>query len=201
IKNILYVTEVIKYNYQAKQLNMRLRYVYENNKLKGDVSGKYVEFINYDRSLLKPDHKYDTHEDEYISNEEAREDVIKEYIEKNFNDYYEIDLSNKKDELLNIEFGRTNQIYQENEVCYDMKAYRKVVFTNDQYAYLSKNVKLFCIDSNGNHFIKKVESLNIDDNIIFSNKKTDEALDDMFEEVINSKVFKDKYNEDYQNVH
>lgn len=200
IKNILYVTEVIKYNYLANQLNMRLRYLYENNKLNSNISSNYVKFINYNRNLLRPENKYIKYEDKFIYNEEEREGLINEYIENNINNYYEIDFFNKKDELLNIEFGKTNQIYQENEVCYDMKVYKKVIFTNNKYSYLSKNVKLFCIDNAGNKLIKKIESLNIGDNVIFSNKKTDEDLNDMFEEVINSKVFKNKYNEDYQNV-
>lgn len=201
IKNILYITEVIKYNSKARELNMRLRHVYENNKLSGNISCKYVEFVKYDRNLLNTEHKDIIYEDEYIPNEESQEEVIKEYIEKNFNDYYDINFSNKKEELLNIEFGKTNQIYHDNDSCYDMKVYKKVIFTNEQYAYLSKNIKLFCIDSEGNHSIKKIESLTVNDKVIFNNKKTDEVLDDMFEEVINSKVFKDKYNEDYQNVH
>lgn len=197
IKNIIYITEVFKYNYQARQLNMRLRYVYENNKLKNNILNKYVEFIEYDRSLLSTE---DKHEEEVISNEEEKESLIKEYIEKNINDYYEIDFSNRKDELLNIELNKNTSIYQENEGYYDMKAYKKVIFTNGQYAYLSKYVKLFCSDSSENNFIKKIDALNIGDNVIFSNKKTEEALDTVFEEIISSNLFKHKYNEDYQKV-
>ncbi|CEQ11810.1 Uncharacterised protein [[Clostridium] sordellii] len=203
IKNIFYCTEAIKYNFQVRQLNMRLKCLYENNKLCGNFSCRYIEFIKYDKILLESEYKNSSYEDGYSTNEKAQreEKIIHEYIDENFNDYYDIDFLSKKEELLNMEFEKKNQIYQSNESYYDMKAYKKIIFDNGQYAYLSKNIKLFCIDSEGNHAVKKIESLNTEDKVVFTNKKTDEALDDMFEEVINSEVFKDKYNKDYQNVH
>ncbi|MDU3776264.1 MAG: DrmE family protein [Clostridium perfringens] len=202
IKNILYCTEAIKYNFQVRQLNMRLKCLYENNKLRGKFSCRYIELIKYNNILLESEYKNSSYEDVYSTKERVQreEKIIHEYIDENFKDYYDIDFLNKKEELLNLEFEKTNQIYQSNESYYDMKAYKKIIFDNGQYAYLSKNIKLFCIDSKGNHAVKKIESLNTNDKVVFTNKKTDEALDEMFEEVINSKVFKNKYNEDYKNV-
>ena len=81
-----------------------------------------------------------------------------------------------------------------------MKACKKIIFSNNQFAYLTKNYKASCIDINGNYVVKSIDKISIDDRLIFTNDKSEEDIDLMFEKIVNSNIFKKQYNEDFKNV-
>ncbi|WP_434799182.1 DrmE family protein [Terrisporobacter vanillatitrophus] len=201
--NILYYTEAIKYNSLARNLNKSLFLIYENNKINHKFERKYVDLIKYklNEIILKENEKnYDTNynqvdyfkDDENIINDKSfkYEEIDSEY-------YY--DFFDKTKDILDKKFDN-NSIYYYDTYDYDMKAYKKIVFSNNQFAYLTKNYKACCIDIHGGYAVKNVDCLKINDKIIFTNDKSDEDIDLMFEKIINSNIFRKQYNKDFENV-
>ena len=199
VKNILYYIDANKYNYLANNLNNKLKDIYLHNINNFNFKEKYIDLISYDINLLKLKDKekkvytqiYDANED--INNED--EFYEKECFYSNMeND--DFNFLKKTQNLKNKYFNLNHKNIEASKV----KAYKKIIFKNKQYAYLSKNYRASCIDINGNYIVKYTDSLEINDSIIFNNNKTNDDIDIMFEKIILSDIFKQKYYDDFKNV-
>ena len=47
-----------------------------------------------------------------------------------------------------------------------------------------------CIDINDNYVVKSIDKISINDRLIFTNDKSEEDIDLMFEKIVNSNIFK-----------
>lgn len=203
ITNIFYYIEAVKYNYSAKSLNKNLNLIYDNNHIKFINDNKYVDLIKLDFNEIILKEKQ-TINDKDIGLKIAELDNDKVIYEKSYQyeeiDYeYYYDFFSKSQDILDKNFKNIN-IYDYDTHDYDMKAYKKVIFKNNQFAYLTKHYKSSCIDIHGNYIVKNVDSLSVADKMIFTNDKSDEDIDFMFEKIINSDIFIKQYNRDFENV-
>lgn len=203
IINIFYYIEAKKYNYYASCINNNLKLVYDNSNTKFINKNKYIDLIKCNINDIVIEEKNITKDeaiDERIIELDNKEIIHEEYYPyEEIDDEYYYKFFNKTKAIIGKNFENSN-IYDYDVQDYDMKAYKKVVFTNNQFAYLSKNYKVFCIDINDNYIVKSVDSLTIDDKVIFTNDKSDEDIDIMFGKIINSKIFKKQYNKDFENL-
>lgn len=203
IINVLYYTEAIKYNRLARNLNKNLHLIYENNKINHKFESKYVDLIkyNFNEIILKENEKTCDTNNNQVDYFEDDENIINdksfEYEEID-NEYY-YDFFDKTKDILDKKFDN-NSIYDYYTYDYDMKAYKKIVFSNNQFAYLTKNYKVSCIDTHYGYIVKNVDGLKINDKMIFTNDKSDEDIDSAFEKIINSNIFRKQYNKDFENV-
>lgn len=201
IINILYYTEVIKYNSLARHLNKNLQLIYINNKLNYKFENEYVDLIKYNfNEVILKDDKRISHENNEINHIEDKENLInnKSFEYEEIDDDYYYDFFNKSKDIL--EKRLDNSSIYDYDYDYNMKACKKIIFSNNQFAYLTKNYKACCIDINGVYREKSVDSININDRMIFTNEKSDDDIDLMFEKIINSSVFRKQYNKDFENV-
>ena len=198
IINILYCIEVKKYNYLVNIINNNLKIIYENNRICEKNSKKYISYIkniNFEKKQVTPFLK----EEESIIEVNVTEKInnnIDEY--ENIEDLYYYDFEDDIKSILNIVFE--NEVPKYNVENYQMKAYKKITFKNNSFAYLSKNYKAFCINSSKDSIIRVVDDLKIKDKIIFINDKIDQDIDDLMGTIINSDIFQEKYTKDFNNV-
>lgn len=202
IINILYYTEAMKYNSLARSINKNLHLIYENNKLNNKFENQYINLIkyNFNEIILKQNEKT-YHKNDDANYFEEDEDSIndKHFGYEEIDEEYYYDFFNKTKYILDKKLDN-DSIYDYDSYDYDMKCYKKIVFSNNQFAYLSKNYKACCIDINGRYIVKNIDSIKINDKMIFTNGKSDKDIDLMFEKIINSNVFRKQYNKDFENV-
>ena len=200
MKNIFYYTEAIKYNTLARNLNKNLQLLYKNNKSKYKFQNEYINLINYryDRVILNEDKNdyYNIKDINYIQYKDDINNKVFEYEDIEEDYYY--DLFNKSKEILDKRIY--NSGVHDYDYIYNMKACKKIIFSNNQFAYLTKNYKASCIDINDNYVVKSIDKISINDRLIFTNDKSEEDIDLMFEKIVNSNIFKKQYNEDFENV-
>ncbi len=202
IINILYYTEVMKYNSLARSINKNLHLIYENNKLNNKFENKYVDLIKYNfNEIILKENRKSNHKNDDVGYFEEDEDLITEngFEYEEVDEEYYYDFFNKTKNILDKKFDN-NSIYDYDSCDYGIKVYKKIVFSNNQFAYLTKNYKACCIDINGRYIVKNIDSIKISDKMIFTNDKSDEDIDLMFEKIINSHVFRKQYNKDFENV-
>ena len=181
--------------YRSKK---NLKIIYENNRICEKNSKKYISYIkniNFEKKQVTPFLK----EEESIIEVNVTEKInnnIDEY--ENIEDLYYYDFEDDIKSILNIVFE--NEVPKYNVENYQMKAYKKITFKNNSFAYLSKNYKAFCINSSKDSIIRVVDDLKIKDKIIFINDKIDQDIDDLMGTIINSDIFQEKYTKDFNNV-
>lgn len=202
IINILYYTEVVKYNSLVRSINKNLHLIYENNKLNNKFERKYVDLIKYNfNEIIFKENERACDESDDVDCFEDEENLIndKSFEYEEIDEEYYYDFFNKTKDILDKKFDN-NSIYDYDIYDHDMKGYKKIIFSNNQFAYLTKNYKACCIDINGVYIVKNIDSIKVNDKIIFTNDKSDDDIDLMFEKIINSHVFRKQYNKDFENV-
>lgn len=189
IKNMLYCTEVIKYNSKIRAFNKSMYSVVEKNKLQSSKYYKKIDLIAYYKNI------FNTETININSSEEENEDLIKGYIndttsEIDMSIYELLDIGDYKNEYLNEEYYSFNSS--------DVK--KQIIYSDGRYSYVTKNFKMLCIKSNGDNVIKTINNLQIGDNVVFVNEKSEEDLFDLFYKIVNSDIFKSRYSKDYENM-
>lgn len=168
-----------------------LNYVFEKN---------YIDLIKYDYKKIKKKENHDKKIEEDSFKYDYEEVYYKQYsrYEDTNNECY-FDFFDKTQEILNKNF-RNNSIYDYDLNVYESRAYKKILFKNNKYVYLTKNYKASCIDDKNNYITKNVDNLNINDTMVFINKKSERDIDIMFEEIIDNDIFKKQYSKDFENL-
>lgn len=196
IVNLLYPSEVIKYNKKVIDFNNRIRCMENNNVLSVNKHTNLLEVIKL--------HIKDNYQNKTIDTLETKEAKMEEKIygkptDKNYE--MRLDLNYDIDDLLNI--SSYNNFNGTNIAKYDesgeVKKYIK--FNCNKYAFLTKYYKATFWDYTNNKIsYKNINSIELNNKLIFIETKTDSELIDLFHKIICSDIFKSKYYEHYKNM-
>lgn len=202
VQNILYYSDVIKYNLRIRSLNNCIKNISEKNEIKSGYECEIIENVCYDTSsfisikgrIIKLD-KENAYED---SNVEIEEDevLIDNYVRNNIKDNYDLDFSIDLENLLNISNESISLSYN-TEIS---ECRKKIIFENGRYSYLTKNYDVLCIDNKETFVMKNIERLKKGEKIIFISEKSEKDLVELFHKIINSTIFKNKYSRHYENM-
>lgn len=196
IINLLYSSEVAKYNAKVNKLNRMYKLVEENNSLEKTNKVEILPRIKIDYNKFI---KNDTIDDEQVLEEEIENNIYNHIKCSNHirNFEYSLDI----EELLNMSFEKSEfNEYLNSE--YNSGCVKKCIkFKDGMYALLSEFYKCKCID-NINHKIieKNINLLEIGDNLIFVRDKTEDEITELFHKIMCSEKFKSKYNKHYYNM-
>lgn len=202
IQNILYYSDVIKYNLTVRSLNNSIKNISEKNELKSGYEFETIETIYYDTINFIPIEdrisKLDTEKAYEGSNVETEEDevLIDNYVRNSIKDNYDLDFSIDLENLLNIS-NENGSLSYNTEIS---ECRKKIIFENGRYSYLTKNYDVLCIDNKETFVMKTVDGLKKGEKIIFISEKSEEDLVELFHKIINSEIFKNKYSRHYENM-
>jgi len=211
--NILYASNAIEYNSKAKYFNQSISKILENNLLQNDNMNNFnkVDYIdeiqvnnNYllTKDIKEPDDIDIEVADKFIKeNEEIEDDetLIEEYIKNNTKEDYNPEHEYNINSLFKIGNDNIKNITSIGNQGLSMVK-KKIIFTNKNYCYLTKNYIALCIDKEGNAIEKSIDVLKIGEKIIFIDEKSDSDLELLFEKIINSEIFKEIYKNHYGNM-
>ena len=204
IYNIHYYSDAIKYNYKVSEFNKCMDNIVIKNELQNEFIDKNIELIKLDlkkttcinKTNIEVGQDYALELDSQKNNDE--EDLIHEYIEKNLKEIcnlnFNVDISTLEiDGKLNC-----NNNFEGNTGF--SKVTKKIVFDCKRYSKLTPYYNALCKNENGDIVIKSVDSLIVGDKIIFANYKSENDLVNLFNDIVNSEIFKSQYKKHYNNM-
>lgn len=202
VLNILYYSDVIKYNLKVRELNNCIEKLADRNQIKSNHKCEKIETIYCDNSnFILTENRISNSDTENACsslNIEIEEDevLIDNYVRNSIKDNYDLDFSVDLENLFNI--GSEKCSLSNNTEISEVR--KKVIFDDGRYSYLTKNYDVFCIDDKETFVMKNVESLKKGERIIFISEKSEEDLAELFYKIINSDIFKSKYSSHYENM-
>ncbi|WP_147564358.1 DrmE family protein [Clostridium tyrobutyricum] len=201
VLNLLYPTEVFKYNSKIDKYNRKVKQVEESNKLSTDKTVDLMDKAKIDFTKFK-EVKKENREEIVVQelDEKIEKNVYRSYARDNYLD--EINLDCNIDDLLNISehdgqiIGGNNYNNNSNssiDMCLE--------FEKHKIALLTRFYKVKCVEnSTGKVLNKDIQSLKVGDNILFINYKNESDLGNLFRKIIYSDKFKLKYRKHYNNM-
>lgn len=189
IINILNYVQAKNYNSRAKFINRLIDAISRKNLL---TTGKLDNYVNQYLPIIKLKQK-NMEDNEAENNEDYN--VIEIYINK------EIENFNYEEELNKLKNLKFSKIYssQDNEYTGTNLAIKKIFFTDGSYSYITKNSKIILLDDE-NNVCGNINECKLYDRALYIDEKTDNDLNILFDQIVNSKVFKESYKNHYENM-
>ena len=128
-------------------------------------------------------------------NDEENNDILETYVEKELHDF---DYIKEIKKLTNIKLNKFNTS-QESMYSGTVTVTRKIYYSEDGYSYITDNSKIVMLDDN-NKIKGFINNAKISDRILFIDEKTENDLNILFDKIVESKIFKEKYKQHYQNM-
>ncbi|WP_123054487.1 DrmE family protein [Clostridium sp. JN-1] len=204
ISNLLYPTEVFKYNSKVEKYNRKIKQVEESNILSIDKTVDLMDKAKIDFTKFKEVKKIGKENREEIAVQELDEKIEKNVYRHYAKDNYlqKINLDCEIDDLLNIP-AHDDQIIGGNN--YNNNSNSSIdmclEFEKHKIALLTRFYKAKCIEnSTGKVLNKDIQSLKVGDNLLFINYKNEGDLENLFRKIIYSDKFKSKYGRHYKNM-
>ncbi len=200
IVNLLYPSEVSKYNSKVNKFNKLFNLIEEKNSLGNSNDILRLENINIDYNKFIEKH---TLQDDTI--EKTEKEIEKNlYFNEEKHSYpealgYDLDI----EDLLNIDFNSSlgKQYLEYDVVCDAGIVKKKINFKDKKYALLTPFYKSKCIDNiNNSIVIKDINALKIDDKLIFIHDRTEDEITKLFYTIMSSDKFKSIYYKHYYNM-
>lgn len=213
ICNIFYHTNVMTYNSKVRYFNKSINKILDKNLLKynGTNEIKNIECVKEievkNMHLIEDEIKkdectdYGITEHSIVQNEdiECNDGLIENYIRSNTKENYDPQYEYDINSLFQID-SYTAEILTSNVTEGLSVAKKKIIFTNGDYCYLTKNYNTLCIDKKDNAIEKNIDKLQSGEKLIFIDEKTDDDLEMLFYKIINSKIFKETYKDHYERM-
>ncbi|BDR73134.1 hypothetical protein K144316041_18420 [Clostridium tetani] len=196
IINLLYPSEVAKYNAKVNKFNRVYKLVEENNSLEKTNKVETLPRIKIDCNKFI---KNDIIDDEQVLEEEIENNIYNDIKCSNHirNFEYSLDI----EELLNMSFEQSEFNGYLNSEYNSGYAKKYVKFKDGTYSLLSEFYKCKCIDNVNYKIIEKnINLLEIGDNLIFVRDKTEDEITELFHKIMCSEKFKSKYYKHYYNM-
>ena len=197
VKNILYYTDIIRYNSKLRHLNKSLYSISKVNKVKGSKEHKDIELVVYERNIFNKEKLQDNDINQDINVDEENEALIEHYTNEII-DINEIDYNLGELLYMNTYISDCTEVNYYTMDSSDIK--NKIIYSDGRCSYLTKNFKSLCIKHNGEYVLKSTNNLEVGDQIVFINEKSEEDLFDLFHKIVNSDIFKSRYSKDYNNM-
>ncbi|NFM16729.1 hypothetical protein FDB88_05830 [Clostridium sporogenes] len=200
IVNLLYPSEVSKYNGKVNKFNKLFNLIEEKNSLGNSNDILKLQNIKIDYNEFIEKH---TVQDDTIEKTET-EIEKKLYFNEEEHGYkesleYDLDI----EDLLNIDLNNSlGKQFLEDDTVYDTGIVKKKInFKDKKYALLTAFYKSKCIDNTNNSIvIKDINALQIGDKLIFIYDRTEDEITKLFYQIICSDKFKSKYYKHYYNM-
>jgi hypothetical protein len=202
ILNLLYPTEVFKYNSKVEKYNRKIKQVEESNILSSDKTVDLIEKAKIDFTKFKEVKKIEKENREEIAVQELDEKIEKNVYRHYSKDNYleEINLDCDIDDLLNIP-AHDDQIIGGNNYNNNSSIDMCLEFEKHKIALLTRFYKAKCVENSMGKVVNKdIQSLKVGDNILFINYKNESDLENLFRKIIYSDKFKSKYGRHYENM-
>lgn len=196
IINLLNYIQAQKYNYRVRFINKQNDTIEKSNKLQSDIlnSNKedymnltYLKKLNNEKNIEEIE---SLNEDNNIKNNES-DNSLDYYMEKID---YESEIDRLKSLKLNNSINISDGSYSSNCI-----AIKKILFEDNSYSYITSNSKIVLLDSN-NKIYDNITNCKINDRALFIDEKTDNDLNLLFDNIVNSKIFKEDYEKHYENM-
>lgn len=205
IINLIYPSEVYKYNSKVSKYNDFLKVIEENNDIGNPNNVDSLNMIKLDYSkFIRREDNIQIISDEDINNSEIK---IEERVynkkessiyEKELNYDLNIDDFLNVDYLLNKEDIKKYSIYEQSE---GGEVKKFIEFEDKDCALLTEFYGAKCIDKNSNTILKKnISLLEIGDKLVFIDEKTEDEIAELFHKIMYSEEFKNKFYKHYCNV-
>lgn len=209
IFNIFNYINAINYNKTIRFFNKCMDLIDTAN-LKNNRNGNIrLEEIKLDyreiyKDVLSKKNTINLENDILEENLISEEDVIDKFCE--FNDFdnlkpiYDTEIKDEEiDKYLELKSQYSNSltVYENNGIS---NVVMKVMFNKDNFSYLTEHFTSLCISNNDKVVEKSVNNLKIGDKIIFISTKSEDDLSELFNEIINSDIFREKYKKHYSNM-
>lgn len=190
VVNILNNVQANKYNSKARFTNKLLDIIESNNRLSSEdrkaTKDEYMPIINLKEKILL---------EKVEVNDEENNDILETYVEKELHDF---DYIKEIKKLTNIKLNKFNTS-QESMYSGTVTVTRKIYYSEDGYSYITDNSKIVMLDDN-NKIKGFINNAKISDRILFIDEKTENDLNILFDKIVESKIFKEKYKQHYQNM-
>lgn len=194
IINLLYASEVAKYNIKVSKFNKLVKLIEENNKLESSDNIERLQKIKVNYNEFIDDKSIDDVEETEIEIEKNIYDNISKFnYLGDFENYLDIE------DLLNISIQENaSSICLEHDNGYVKK---KINFKDSKFALLTPFYKSKCLDDENNSIvIKGIDLLQKGDRLIFIYDRTEDEITELFCKIMCSDKFKNKYNKHYYNM-
>lgn len=200
--NLLYSSEVYRYNVKVNKFNSLFNLIEEKNSLGSSKYKEELQNINiyYNKFIRDYNVDYEKIEKDKKELEKSLYYTEKIGIYKQCLEYeYDFDI----DDLLNIDLkSNLHEQLLEDVSTHDIAIVRKKIsFKDKRYALLTEFCKSKCISSQNNNIVEKnIHMLQIGDRLIFINNRTEDEITKLFCIIMRSVKFKNKYEKDYKNM-
>ncbi len=187
IINILNNVQAKRYNRKVKYTNSLLDKIIEKSLITIDkVENDSLDYMN---KIEIKDTKLN------LKNiDEDLDDVVEDFVEIESNeDEYNYSLNN----LLNLVASKYT--YKSVQISNKCKVDKMLSFDKGRTAFIRKDSDIYVFNER-DKTVRLTQKVKIGDTIMFLDEKTDKDLDDLFDDIINSKIFEDTYYEHYENV-
>ncbi|PJI06834.1 MULTISPECIES: DrmE family protein [Clostridium] len=208
ISNILYASEVFEYNSKIRSFNKMMGQIAKNNLLCDNKYSEidYLNEIKIDFDFLKSEiKKYKDNDNPSKNNESIDEDeyikdenTIERYNRDNIEQEYFSDVNYNINQLFQVRNRSSNNQESINAQGLGIVK-KKVIFEDNRYCYLTSDYLALCIDK-GKELEKSIDLLKQGDQIVFIEEISADEPEVLFDKIINSSIFKEKYKRHYENM-
>lgn len=205
IINLIYLSEVYKYNSKVSKYNDFLKVIEENNDIgnSNDIDSLNMIKLDYSKFIKREDNIQITN-DEDINNSEIK--LEERVYNKKESSIYENELNYNLniDDFLNIDYLLNEEdikkysVYEQSE---GGEVKKFIEFKDRDCALLTEFYGAKCIDKNSNSILKKnISLLERGDKLVFIDEKTEDEIAELFYRIMYSEEFKNKFYKHYCNV-